>query len=560
MLPVFEILALIGLALACLLGRKGGPRTSPALLPRRLPLSRHRPALVFLFVGLTAFFGCVLAALVAGVPQPAIHDEFSNLLAADTLAAGRLTNPTHPFWKHFETFHVIQQPTYASKYPPAQGLMLACGQFFFGSPLVGVWLAVALAAAATSWMLAGWCPLRWAWWGGLLAAVRLVFSGPLFPEAPGTMAYWSQSYWGGAVAVLGGALIFGALPRLRKHPRGRDALGLGLGLALLANHRPFEGLLVGLPAAAALLLGLVRFQQRSGHFPFRAVGVPLGSILLFTALGMGFYNYRVTGDPLLLPYQVHEARYGLAPVFLWQPLKSPPDYNHQVLREFHTGWSKDSFQMQQTFSGWLRVAGLKLRALGWFYFGLLFAPFLAAFPYMWRRRPVKFALAGGGLLLAGLLAETWAYPHYAAPAAPLVFLLLVEALRQARFLHWRGRFSGEALVRAVLPMTLVATGLPFILIQLWKTPDWTLERARLLKALEQTPGHHLVIVRYGPGHSPHQEWVYNRADIDQARVVWARAMDPEADGALRRYFRDRRAWLLQVEAAQISLNTFPADP
>jgi hypothetical protein len=66
--------------------------------------------------------------------------------------------------------HVLQQPTYASKYPPAQGLVLALGQVLCDQPIVGVWLSGALASAAICWMLLGCLRPRWAALGGVLAA------------------------------------------------------------------------------------------------------------------------------------------------------------------------------------------------------------------------------------------------------------------------------------------------------------------------------------------------------------------------------------------------------
>jgi hypothetical protein len=167
------------------------------------------------------------------VPVPGIHDEFSYLLASDTFAHGRLTNPTHPMWIFFETVHVNQLPTYMSKYPPAQGAMLAIGQVL-GHPWIGVLASVAVMNVAVLWMLRGWLPQRWAFLGAIFVALRL-----------GGFSYWANSYWGGAVSAIGGALVMGAVPRIMRSPRRRDAMLLSLGVSILANSRPLCRSVIG---------------------------------------------------------------------------------------------------------------------------------------------------------------------------------------------------------------------------------------------------------------------------------------------------------------------------
>src|SRR5712691_12078931 len=240
-------------------------------------------ALFFLVVGVRV---ALLPRLP--VPVPGIHDEYSYLLLGDTLAHGRLANPTHPMWMSFESFHINWFPTYSSKYPPAQGAVLALGQLL-GHPWIGVLLSAAAMCAAILWMLQAWLPARWAFLGGALVALKF-----------GIASYWINSYWGGAVAATGEALVLGAMPRIVRRARTRDALLLGLGIAILANSRPYEGLLFCLPVAAWFLWWLLGRAKSRVAARIRVVKVlaPLAVVLALTLGFIGYYNWRLSGNAL----------------------------------------------------------------------------------------------------------------------------------------------------------------------------------------------------------------------------------------------------------------------
>ena len=97
-------------------------------------LANHQRLAVVAIAALTIFLRLSLLWILP-VPIPVIQDEFSYLLAADTFAHGRLTNPPSPFWIFFDEVHVNQLPTYMSKYPPAQGAVIPGSWPITGSPL-----------------------------------------------------------------------------------------------------------------------------------------------------------------------------------------------------------------------------------------------------------------------------------------------------------------------------------------------------------------------------------------------------------------------------------------
>jgi hypothetical protein len=514
---------------------------------RGLSRLAQRPALSLLVVGVLAFLIPAVLTLCGSIPQPRIQDEFSYLLAADTFVHGRLTNPTHPCWVHFESMHIIHQPSYASKYAPAQALVLALGQVVGGHPVVGVWFTVTMASVAVCWMLRGWVRPRWALLGGLLAALHPV------------VLSWGQSYWGGAIPLCGGALVLGALPRLLARPRVRDSLWCGLGMVFLANSRPFEGFVLSLLVLAALFTASLR---RGSIKPAVLLGrglTPAGIVLALAAGGMGYYNQRVTGHAVRMPYMVHEATYGLAPLFLWQaPRTEPPVYRHQELRDLHAGWEMSFYQDQRTLSGFLSGVGRKLAVLFQTGFPLpvLLLP-LGAAPWLPRGRWLRWALWIGGLFILALLSVPWIQTHYAAPIFGLFLLVLVQCLRSLRLWRQPGRPIGLCLGRALVllyALSALSFGLQFTRES---SQGWHMDRARIQSQLTEQGGRHLVLVRYPPGHSAHEEWVYNAAEIDDAAVVWAREMQPEQNRELLTYFQDRTVWLLEPNGDAPRLVPYP---
>ena len=516
----------------------------------------QRRALAILTVGLFVLSARVALIPLMGVPSPRWNDEFSYLLAADTFAHGRPTNPTPAMWEHFESFHIILQPTYMSMYPPGQGLALALGQLL-GNPWIGQLLVTALLCSAICWMLQGWVPPRWALLGGMLSLLRI-----------GILNYWMNGFWSASLPALGGALVLGALPRVMKRSRVTDAVWMSLGLAILANTRPYEGLLLSLPVALMLGRWLLGRNKVPVSVVFARVVLPVMLIVGAAGALTGYYYYRVTGNPFRMTYQVNRETYATTPYFIWQSPRPEPQYRHVVMRDFYRRELKE-FEEKRTISGALRFSVEKILTLWTFYLGPALTIPLLALPAIFRDRKMRFVLAALAFFLVGLAVETWTMPHYFAPATGLLYIVVVQCMRHLQLWRWRGQALGAALVRMV-PITLIAMIVLRVVAAAANAPvepPWPrgdMDRAAIVRTLTQTPGQHVVIIRYGASatgeHDLNREWVYNAADIDASKIVWARDMGANKNEELIRYFKNREVWVVNEDDTPPQLEPYKTSP
>jgi len=580
------------------------------------------PNVVCVVVGCASFLGCIAVGVRLHEPHPRINDEFSYLLMADTLSSGRTSNPAPPLTEFFDTFHVLMWPTYASKYFPAQGLFLATGEKLTSYPAVGVWLGSALASAAICWMLSTCISLTWGLLGGFLMAAQF-----------GVFSYWSQSYWGGMVAALGGALFFGGVRRLWDRVSWRDSLWAALGIVILVNSRPLEGVIAAAPVTSLLLLRILRKKEWKDNSFWRDFVLPVGIVLALGAAATGSYNRAITGSFWTPSYVLHERQYQESPQFVFMPQRPKVTYSSPWIQELYEVNEMRLYLSQRTPLNVMLTAARKM--MGWwaFYCGILLsAPLLlaawirggrlryfqiavlagfiaVAIFYVQRSIPPRIAidilaiaqfvilwfvfdefwprLALGtiGFLLFEQFFVKYSFPHYFAPAACLVLYLQVESMK--RLWHWRGdrttseaklsradrRRAARALAKSPpvpFPLRSFVMLLPFAcLLSLilrvearangWSfdyhppdidalpMQDWSLRRAELQKWLEQQPGQQLVFVRYFATHDVNHEWVWNRADIAHAKVVWARDFGSEHNQRLLRQMPDRKIWHLLAD-------------
>jgi len=367
--------------------------------------------------------------------------------------------------------------------------------------------------------------------------------------------YWTNSYWGGALNASAGALVAGSAGVLRKRPSTAHLTLFALGAVLCAITRPYEGTVLVSLFSTWLVWSILRQGRPAIMAHLRRCLPPL---LLLAACGSAFlyYNFRVTGKPLTMPYNVAAKRYLASRMFLFQKHPPVPEYRHPVMRDIYVGLRRSEqaphWRLHENFTSF-RLIYLSTVLFPFFVFSIC-----SIFPPRRRKLRPPILIAFGGL--AAILALPWINPHYYAPFATCFLIAVVASLRGLRSLPFAGRRPGWIL--SVLAVALLTAQI----VQAYEREAaprpqprlfWAAQRAAMLKQLASEGERHLIVVRYSPEHNWYNQWVYNQADIDGSPVVWAREMNPARDAELLRYFSYRKAWLLEADAVPPRLVPHP---
>ncbi|GAC1681044.1 MAG: hypothetical protein PVS2B2_19650 [Candidatus Acidiferrum sp.] len=224
------------------------------------------------------------------------------------------------------------------------------------------------------------------------------------------------------------------------------------------------------------------------------------------------------------------------------------EYRNAQFNDFYNDWARNEYG-----GTWRDVWAVSLQKTARFAFAYFWQGTLLLLPglyFVFRDRKMRFLFVTLFLVTVSLYLVVWSNAHYAAPATCILFALLVQSMRHVRQMHLFGMRVGLPLSRTAV-LLLVLNTANSVSLHTCDTLLWTCagnqNRAAIAKQLENSPGKHLVVVRYNEDHNIHEEWVFNGADLDGAKVLWARELDAEQNAKLIGYYKDRKVWLVQPD-------------
>jgi 4-amino-4-deoxy-L-arabinose transferase-like glycosyltransferase len=376
------------------------------------------------------------------------------------------------------------------------------------------------------------------------------------------LSQWANSYWGGALAAAAGCLVFGSLPRLQATGRARDAALLGAGLGLHMLIRQFESIFL-------ILVVILYFLPALRKPLLKLAGI--AALAALPALLLTFVqNKMVTGSWTQLPEALSQYQYGVpasltfeAPQVPHRQLTRQQAMDYKMQLSFHQG--------AETIGSYFQRLEYRVRFYRFFFLPPLY---LACIAFFWSLREYRFVWVACTLAIFAL--GTNFFPafqiHYIAAVTCLFVLVAVAGLQQMSRLRIRGHSAGQE--AAVLIAILCGAHFLFwYSMHLAEDNDFSLAARRLetwdsinhanparrifvAQELDKVPGQLLVFVRYLPQHIFQDEWVYNAADIDGSRIVWARDLGTGENEELLRYYPGRTALVLETDFQRPKLSEY----
>ncbi len=276
---------------------------------------------------------------------------------------------------------------------------------------------------------------------------------------------------------------------------------------------------------------------------------------------------------MTLPYTADRAQYAIAPYYIWQKPHPEPAYRHAEIRRFYIESEMPTYFQEHSQVKYLEVTLVKVWTTTVFFAGFALMPPLIMLRRVLLDRRIRFLVLCVLVLMAGMVIEIYLIPHYLAPFLVAFYAIGLQGMRHLRVWRPEGKPAGAAVVRFCVLLCVVLGGLRAFskplnmkVVELpagnwsgtWYGPDlYGTDRAQVENELEGHPGKQLALVQPSPKRNALDQWVYNGADLDAARILWAWNMDAAQNADLLRQYPGRNAWLVDLSTEPATVTPYP---
>lgn len=464
---------------------------------------------------------------------PHLHDEFAYIFQARTFALGRLSLPAPPIPEFFESFHLLTEKVYASKYPPGQALVMLPG-VLLGFPIL---MSAMLSAGSLLLFYLIVKPLQNRECA-LICLVVFALSPLQIQLAAIHLSHTSSLFF---------LLLFVYLSGIaREKHKGLCAFSAGAALGIAFLVRPVTALAVGGPFVIWDIWTTIKDAEPAKIRIKKIVHIFSSAFAFMLIAGLLFaYNFAVMGDPLSFPWVEYAEKYIPMDALGFHQDQGPQTALQLNLSPLMTEFNRDYVEpLKRQYSFW--------RAVRQFWFQRLpdtiymsddsfclaaFLPFAFVVPLTSKE---KVFLASAFSLFFAHFFYYGGIPRYHFEVVPILIYFFVKgALIFSRTLVTN---ASPFLQRFILfhLMSGVIVALPYNLLNEFNSKRYFTryhaEFRELVRRLDDSPK--LIFVRYKPEHEYHYDLINNEPDLKNSKAIYVHDMG-ERNQELMRVFPDR---------------------